>query len=154
MSIRLDIANPGEIVAMYEPLPSTPEDLVRYAHASGDMNPLHLDSEFARRAGFERLVVHGMLNMAHLGRLLTDSFPPESIKTFRARFLAVVLVGQRVRYEAILEERDENIHQLALRAITDGGVVAIQGVAEIDAQEHCGLTSNVSQASGGHEGIE
>jgi acyl dehydratase len=134
MSIRLDLAKPGEVVAMYEPPPSTPEDLVRYAHASGDMNPLHLDAEFARKAGFERLVVHGMLSMAHLGRLLTDSFPPASIKTFRARFSAVVLVGQRVRYQAILEERREGLYRLILKAITDSDAVAIQGFAEIDAQ--------------------
>jgi len=134
MNARLALANPGEVVAMYEPPPSTPEDLIRYANASGDMNPLHLDADFARKAGFERLVVHGMLNMARLGRLLTDAFPPESIKSFRARFSAVVLVGQRVRYQAILEERHGDIYRLALRAITDNDVVAIEGFAEIDAR--------------------
>lgn len=134
MSVKLALAISGEVVAMYEPPPNTPEDLVRYAHASGDMNPLHLDPEFARKAGFERLVVHGMLNMAHLGRLLTDSFPRESIRVFGARFSAVVLVGQRVRYQAILEGRREGSYRLALQGTTDSDVIAIQGFAEIDAQ--------------------
>lgn len=132
MITRLQAAKPGEVVAAFEPPPSTPEDLIRYAKASGDMNPLHLDIEFARKAGFEQLVVHGMLSMAHLGRLLTESFPSASITRFQARFSAVVLVGQRVRYQAVLDERIGDLCRLSLQAITGADVLALQGLAEID----------------------
>ncbi len=50
--------------------PVGPVQLALFAAASGDHNPLHLDPEVARKAGFERPVVHGMLTMALAGRLL------------------------------------------------------------------------------------
>lgn len=126
-------AAPGSIIAQFSPLPSTPEDLVRYAHASGDSNPLHLDLEFARQAGFDNLVVHGMLNMAHLGRLLTERLPAERIRSFSARFEGVVLVGQRVTYRASLAERTSDGFQLALEGLLLNGVRVISGQAFVSA---------------------
>jgi acyl dehydratase len=124
-------AEPGSLVAQFSPLPSTAEDLVRYARASGDTNPLHLDLEFARQAGFDNLVVHGMLNMAFLGRLLTDHFSAERIRTFSARFEGVVLVGQRVNYRAVVAERLGNGIQLMLEGSLLDGKRVISGQALI-----------------------
>jgi hypothetical protein len=59
--------------------PVTAVDLALFAAASGDHNPLHLDAEVARAAGFERPVVHGMLTMAYAGRLVTRHFGPGSL---------------------------------------------------------------------------
>ncbi|PKO88885.1 MAG: hypothetical protein CVU18_06005 [Betaproteobacteria bacterium HGW-Betaproteobacteria-12] len=126
-------AAPGTIIAQFSPLPSAPEDLVRYAQASGDSNPLHLDLEFARQAGFDNLVVHGMLNMAHLGRLLTEHFPAERIRSFSARFEGVVLVGQRVTYRASLAERTGDGFQLALEGLLLNGARVISGQAFVSA---------------------
>lgn len=100
---------------------------------SGDSNPLHLDLEFARQAGFDNLVVHGMLNMAHLGRLLTEHFPAERIRSFSARFEGVVLVGQRVTYRASLAERSGDGFQLALEGLLLNGVRVISGQAFVSA---------------------
>lgn len=134
MSVRYTQADVGRIVASLSPRPSTPEDLALYAKASGDSNPLHLDAEFARKAGFGNLVVHGMLGMAHMGRLLTNTFPPASIKSFSARFSAVILAGEQVHYQATLAESDEAAYKLVLEATTAAGVVAIKGDAVIDAR--------------------
>lgn len=133
MATDLTTAEPGSIIAHYSPPPSTPEDLVRYAQASGDSNPLHLDPEFARQAGFADLVVHGMLNMAHLGRLLTDHFSAERIRSFSARFEGVVLVGQRVTYHACLVEKYADGVTLALDGVLSSGVRVISGQAFIAA---------------------
>jgi acyl dehydratase len=129
MMIDLTTAEPGAIIAQFSPQPSTPEDLVRYAQASGDSNPLHLDPEFARQAGFANLVVHGMLTMAHLGRLLTDHFSAERIRLFNARFEGVVLVGQRVSYRASLVEKSSDGITLALDGTLSGGARVISGQA-------------------------
>ena len=51
--------------------PLSAVDLALFAAASGDHNPLHLDAEVARAAGFDRPVVHGMLTMACVARLFT-----------------------------------------------------------------------------------
>ncbi|MBS0368898.1 MAG: MaoC family dehydratase N-terminal domain-containing protein [Proteobacteria bacterium] len=129
MTIDLNNARPGDIVAEFSPPPSTPEDLARYAEASGDSNPLHLDPAFARQAGFSDLVVHGMLNMAHLGRLLTERFPAENIRSFSARFEGIVLVGQQVGYCARLLEKTPDGIALELDGSLVGGGRVISGKA-------------------------
>lgn len=131
MNADLAIAEMNTVVAELKAPASKPDDLARYAQASGDLNPLHLDPEFARQAGFDSLVVHGMLGMAHLGRLLTDNFPVEQIRSFSARFGAVVLAGQTVTYRARLIERSAESATLALEASDSNGKTAITGRAEV-----------------------
>jgi len=72
MSATLNSGALGTMVAERTFGPIAREDLRRYAEASGDLNPLHLDPEFARQAGFDDVIVHGMLGMALLGRLITE----------------------------------------------------------------------------------
>src|SRR5205823_2008850 len=69
--------------------PISAVDLALYAAASGDHNPLHLDADVARAAGFERTVVHGMLTMACVGRLFTSRFGPLSLLSLQTRFTGV-----------------------------------------------------------------
>lgn len=133
MSIDLTSMQDGALVATLAPPASTPSDLQRYAQASGDGNPLHLDRAFAREAGFADLVVHGMLGMAYMARLITERFPQEALRSFGVRFKSVVLVGQSVRYEARLARREGDLCHLHLQAITDAGDIAIEGQAIIDA---------------------
>lgn len=132
MAINLDAMNIDAVVAEYSPPPSTPDDLARYARASGDLNPLHLDLDFARKAGFDNLVVHGMLNMAHIGQLLTNNFSPENVRSFNVRFEGVVTVGQKVKYAATLKERSDLESLLLLEGIVDeSGKRVISGKAVI-----------------------
>lgn len=139
MAIDFTTVAPGTAIAEFSPAPSTPEDLVRYAHASGDLNPLHLNQDFARQAGFDNLVVHGMLSMAHLGRLLTDHFPARDIRQFSARFEGVVTVGQQVKYRACLKELAEagalltlegSIEGSGKRVISGTALIAVPGASE------------------------
>jgi acyl dehydratase len=133
MNPKFTMAQVGSVVATLAPPPCNADDLALYAKASGDTNPLHLDLEFARMAGFDNLVVHGMLGMAHMGRLLTNTFPAASIKTFSARFSAVILAGEQVHYTATLVESNGDVYKLTLEAKTGAGAAAIRGDAVIDA---------------------
>ena len=56
--------------------PITRHTLALYCGASGDHNPIHVDLDFARAAGFPDVFAHGMLVMAYLGQALTDAVPP------------------------------------------------------------------------------
>ena len=63
--------------------------LALFAGASGDHNPIHIDSDFAKQAGMPDVFAHGMLSMAYLGRLLTDWKPQSSLRKFSTRFAAI-----------------------------------------------------------------
>ena len=52
--------------------PFNQNDLVEYAKASGDFNPIHFDKEFAKTIGLDNIIVHGMLIMAHLGKSIAN----------------------------------------------------------------------------------
>jgi acyl dehydratase len=99
------------------------EDLARYAEASGDANPLHLDPAIARKAGFQDVIVHGMLTMALLGRLLTECFPASRVLGFSARFGAPLGVGEVVTCRARLGSRDARGTTLELEAVAGERVV-------------------------------
>jgi acyl dehydratase len=99
------------------------EDLARYAEASGDLNPLHLDPAFARKAGFPDVIVHGMLTMALLGRLVTESFPKRRVLGFSARFAAPLGVGEAVTCRARLGGSDARGTTLELEAAAGERVV-------------------------------
>lgn len=74
--------------------PITPRQLVRYAAASGDFNELHYDLPFAQRAGFERVVVHGMLSMGIVGAYVARHCGgPRRLVRLNARFRGVVMAG-------------------------------------------------------------
>lgn len=129
--IDLITASPGDLVAEYESGPIDREMLARYAQTSGDSNPLHLDPVFARQAGFPDVIVHGMLGMALLGRLLTDHFPAERLRSFSARFAGIVAVNQSLHCRAKLESRGDSIALLALEALDGSGVCLIRGSAQV-----------------------
>jgi acyl dehydratase len=71
----------------------TRADLVRYAGASGDFNPIHWSDRVATGAGLPGVIAHGMLTMATAGRLVTNWIgDPTALRTFGVRFTRPVLV--------------------------------------------------------------
>ena len=70
--------------------------LSSYANASGDLNPIHIDPVFARKAGLKDVIAHGMLVMAYLARTLTDVFPHSSLVSFSSQFISMTLIGDRL----------------------------------------------------------
>ena len=135
MSSPLDISGLGTTVAERLFGPITREDLRRYAEASGDLNPLHLEAQFARQAGFDDVIVHGMLGMALLGRLITESFARRRLVTFAARFRHIIRVGETILCRARLEARVDDGCVLALDALSPAGVLLIEATARVSPLE-------------------
>jgi acyl dehydratase len=68
-------------------------DLVRYAGAGGDFNPIHWNQRVARSVGLPDVIAHGMFTMALAGRYVTDwAGDPGAVETFDVRFTAPVVV--------------------------------------------------------------
>src|SRR6185295_1713322 len=70
---------------------------VRYAGASGDFNPIHIDEEFARQVGLPGKILHGLWTMAQVARAQTDAGGgPESLKRLSVQFRGVGLLEAEI----------------------------------------------------------
>src|SRR5690349_4359 len=122
----------GQIPTLETP-PISRLTLALFAGASGDHNPIHVDLDFAREAGFDDVFAHGMLSMAYLGRMLTDWMPQSALREFRVRFTAITHVHDRVictgRIVERLERHGEQLARVEIQAATHRGEVTLTGEA-------------------------
>jgi acyl dehydratase len=106
-------------------------DLVRYAGASGDFNPIHHDEGFARAAGNPTVFGHGMLTAGFLARCLTDALGVESLRRYKVRFANRVWPGDTItcggRVTRTYEEAGERRVDGEVEARTQRGEVAVSG---------------------------
>ncbi|MCK9899428.1 MaoC family dehydratase [Frankia sp. Cpl3] len=86
-------------------------DLVRYAGASGDFNPIHWNERAAREAGLPGVLAHGMLTMATAGRLVTDwAGDPGAVVEYGVKFSSLVVVpdddeGAEISVQGVVEKK-------------------------------------------------
>ena len=112
--------------------------LALYAGASGDHNPMHIDSDFAKHAGFPDVFAHGMLVMAMLGQAVTDAIRPDRLRSFSTRFVAITQLGDEIRCEGtvaeLFEADGEPRARLALSAKDGKGEIKLSGEAIVAIQ--------------------
>ncbi|KQX19618.1 MULTISPECIES: MaoC/PaaZ C-terminal domain-containing protein [unclassified Sphingomonas] len=129
---------PGAEVGPLRIEPISRTTLALFAGSSGDHMPLHIDIDVAKSAGMDDVFAHGMLSMAYLGRLLTDSFGVEKLRNYKVRFSAITPVhGQptcRGTVRSIEEVEGQRLATLDLVvALADGTTTLIgEAVVEID----------------------
>jgi acyl dehydratase len=88
--------------------PITREMLKEYGPAAGDPNPIHVDDEFARNAGYPGVFAHGMLSMGFLGEFLVNAAGVGNVRRFRARFAKLTWPGDLVTCKGtVTAVRDE-----------------------------------------------
>lgn len=121
--------------------PITRHTLALYCGASGDHNPIHVDIDFAKKAGFPDVFAHGMLVMAYLGEALADAVKPMRIRSFSTRFASITQLGAKLTCEGhvteFMERQGEKCMKLALTARDEGGDVKLAGeaIVTINCQE-------------------
>jgi acyl dehydratase len=118
--------------------PVTVTDFVRYQGASGDMNPLHHDTDYALAAGFPAPFAVGMLQAGALGTHLADLFGPSAVVRLAVRFLEQVWPGDVLTYGGVVESRDGDLLHLALTVVRQTGGVHISGTAVVDCGDSTG----------------
>lgn len=93
----------------------TRTQIVQYAGASGDYNPVHTDERFATEAaGYPSVFAHGMLTMGMAGRVLTDWFGVEALLAYGVRFMAQVWPGDMLTATAtITDVADQELAEIA-----------------------------------------
>jgi acyl dehydratase len=116
----------------------TRADLVRYAGASLDFNPIHWNEKVALDAGLPGVIAHGMLTMALAGRIVTDWVgDPGAVLEYGARFTRPVLVpnddeGALVEFTAkVTEKREDGTAKIAITAKFDGATVLGRAAAVV-----------------------
>jgi acyl dehydratase len=107
--------------------------LALFAGASGDHNPIHIDSDFAKQAGMPDVFAHGMLSMAYLGRLLTDWKPQSSLRKFSTRFAAITQLHDVVTCSGtvveIIQAEGETLARCEININSQDGAATLVGEA-------------------------
>lgn len=115
--------------------PVTQMQLVRYAGASGDFNPIHNDRDFAQEQGLDGTIAHGMLIMGMLGQLLTEISDPSFVKNLEVKFANMTKPGESLELSASVkkleESNDGNFAIVAVQASGPEGDVKAKGEAKI-----------------------
>ena len=113
--------------------PLQQQDLIKYAKASGDYNPIHLDKNFANNIGLDNVIVHGMLIMAHLGKSIANSMTIPYLKHFSVQFSSITTLGEKLicsgQVIKIEKDKEKKIISLNLKVLNLSNDVKILGKA-------------------------
>jgi acyl dehydratase len=92
---------------------------VRYAGASGDFNPIHIDEDFAQKVGLPGRILHGLWSMAQVARAHTEAAGgPEKLRRLSVQFRGIGRMGE------------ELVVSGTVSGVSDGGVVTVESEAE------------------------
>ncbi len=110
--------------------------IVQYAGASGDYNPLHSDDKFTTEvAGYPSVFAHGMLTMGMTGRVITDWFGVESLKKYGVRFVKQVFPGDALtttaEVTAVRDEGGERLADVSVTTVNQDGDAVLTGAATV-----------------------
>ena len=108
-------------------------DLVRYAGASGDFNPMHHDEVQAHDAGLPSVFGHGMFTMGLLGKAVTDYVGVGSLRVYKVRFTKQTWPGEtlatKITVKKKYEEHGEHRVDLDCEVVNENGEAKVNGVA-------------------------
>jgi len=111
----------------------TRTDLVRYAGASGDFNPMHHDEIAAQGAGLPSVFGHGMFTMGLLGKAITDWVGVGNLRVYKVRFTKQTWPGEtlttKISVKKKYEEHGERRVDLDCEVVNQGGEAKVSGVA-------------------------
>ena len=85
----------------------TRTDLVRYAGASGDFNPMHHDEVAAQAAGLPSVFGHGMFSMGLLGKAITDYVGVANLRSYKVRFTKQTWPGEDLTTTVVVADKRE-----------------------------------------------
>jgi acyl dehydratase len=123
--------NPGD---QFTELKVTPDRFltVRYAGASGDYNPIHIDEEFAKSVGLPGRILHGLYTMAQVARAHTEAGGgPESLKRLSVQFRGMGLPEHEITVTSTVKSVEGNTVVCDTVAEQDGNAIIRNAEAEV-----------------------
>jgi len=107
----------------------TRTDLVMYAGASGDYNPMHHDEVKAKAAGMPSVFGHGMFSMGFLGGAVTDFVGIENLQSYSVRFVKQTWPDETLRTKVVVRAVEGGVATLDCSLENADGEVKVQGEA-------------------------
>ena len=105
--IYAEDVNIGDAIPALTTEPITHLQLVRYAGASGDFNPLHTDPKVGEMIGTGGIIAHGMLIMGFVGQMLSDYVGPQALRKFGVRFKGMTRINDIITCTGKITEKYE-----------------------------------------------
>ena len=132
-AINYESLNVGDELVDHVCGPITRTTLALYCGGSGDHNPIHVDSDFAKKSGMPDVFAHGMLAMAYLGQLLTNWVDQSQLREYGVRFTSITPVNATVTCKGKVVEKmeinGEPCVKLELTTEIDDGTKTLMGDA-------------------------
>src|SRR5690348_11436949 len=97
----------GDTIPKLVKSPVSHLQLVRYAGASGDFNPLHTDPKIGEMIGTGGIIAHGMLIMGFVGQMLSDYVGPQALRKFNVRFRGMTRLGDEITCSGTITQKYE-----------------------------------------------
>ncbi len=105
---------------------------VRYAGASGDFNPIHIDEEFARQVGLPGRILHGLWTMAQVARAHTESLGgPDRLERLAVQFRGMGVLEEEIVVRGRVEEIGDGRARVSSEAAQSGRRIVRGGEADI-----------------------
>jgi acyl dehydratase len=107
---------------------------VRYAGASGDFNPIHIDDDFAKQVGLPGKILHGIWTMAQVARAQTEAAGgPHALKRLAVQFRGVGLPEREITVTSTVQEVGDGVAVVHTVAEQDGKAIIRNAEARLDA---------------------
>lgn len=104
-------------------------DLIKYAGASGDYNPIHTIDEEAKKAGLPGIIAHGMWTMGNLAKLFTPYYEDGFLQDYSIRFKGMVFLEDIITLTAELAEKNNQALTFKVAALNQKGKEVLKGNA-------------------------
>lgn len=102
-------------------------DLIKYAGASGDFNPIHTIDEEAKKAGLPGIIAHGMWTMGNLSKLFSAYIEDGYIEDYTIRFKNMVFIDDIITLNATLQQNEGNKMLFSVMATNQNNKKVIEG---------------------------
>jgi acyl dehydratase len=137
MSIKYEAVNEGDVLPSIKNPEITQVQLIRYAGASGDFNPIHTVPAYAKEAGLDGTIAHGMLIMGILGRLVSDWAGVKNIVKYGVSFKSITRPGDVLTAKGFVKRKFEQdglkFVECSVQIEDEKGDIKVEGKATVRA---------------------